>query len=78
MCLGLPGQVVSVVAGSHIGRVEVAGVVRDIDLSLLAGPVLPGEYVLVHSGMALERMSVERAGEAAGAFRATARSDAPE
>jgi hydrogenase expression/formation protein HypC len=64
MCLGLPGRVVSVDAGRTVGRVDVAGVVRDIDLGLLDQPVRPGEHVLVHSGIALERMSPDRAREA--------------
>jgi hydrogenase expression/formation protein HypC len=68
MCLGLPGLIVSVEVGSgdgnRVGQVEVAGVVRQIDLSLLRGPVLPGEHVLIHSGIALERMPADRAREA--------------
>jgi hydrogenase expression/formation protein HypC len=73
MCLGLPGRIVSVDEGSvdgasRMGQVEVAGVVRRIDLSLLRGPLLPGEYVLIHSGIALERMSADRARELEGLF----------
>ena len=44
-----------------LGQVEVAGVVREINLALLDGPFVPGEYILIHSGFALERMSA-RAG----------------
>ncbi|MDQ1516443.1 MAG: hydrogenase expression/formation protein HypC [Actinomycetota bacterium] len=68
MCLGLPGRIVSIDEGSSVGLVEVAGVLREIDLSLLSGPLLPGDHVLVHSGMALERMSAEVAREAEGLF----------
>ncbi|MDQ1739852.1 MAG: hydrogenase expression/formation protein HypC [Pseudonocardiales bacterium] len=74
MCLGLPGRIVSVDEGSssdgasRMGDVEVAGVVRRIDLSLLRGPLLPGEHVLIHSGTALERMSADRAWEAEALF----------
>ena len=59
------------------GQVEVAGVVRLIDLSLLPGPLLPGEHVLVHSGIALERMSAEQAqrGESLFAPPAVVRED---
>ena len=64
MCLGIPGRVVDCPDGTDLGRVEVAGVVRDINLSLLDDPVVPGEYVLIHSGFALERMSRERATDA--------------
>lgn len=68
MCLGLPGRVVSIAPGNVIAQVEVAGVVRDIDVSQLTGPLVPGVYLLVHSGFALERMSVERAKEALRPF----------
>jgi hydrogenase expression/formation protein HypC len=78
MCLGLPGRVVSIEAGSTVGRVDVAGVVRDIDLVLLDPPAHPGEYVLVHSGIALERMSPDRAREAETLLSATGRSGDPE
>jgi hydrogenase expression/formation protein HypC len=68
MCLGLPGQVVELVPGSHFARVDVAGVVRDINLELLDGPVEPGEYLLVHSGFALERMTADEARDSLGVF----------
>ncbi|TCC03734.1 HypC/HybG/HupF family hydrogenase formation chaperone [Kribbella soli] len=70
MCLGIPGRVVDCLDGADLGRVEVAGVVRDINLSLLDSPVAPGEYVLIHSGFALERMSRERAADALAFFGA--------
>lgn len=68
MCLGLPGRVVSVEAGSSVCQVEIAGAVRGIDVSLLPGPVLPGDLVLVHSGIALERLSADQAAEAETLF----------
>ncbi|HEV2886519.1 MAG TPA: HypC/HybG/HupF family hydrogenase formation chaperone [Jatrophihabitans sp.] len=49
--------------GSRAGQVEVAGVLRRIDFSLLRGTLQPGEHVLIHSGIALERMSAEQARE---------------
>jgi hydrogenase expression/formation protein HypC len=51
-----------------MAKVEVAGVVRDIDVSQVAGPLVPGVYLLVHSGFALERISPERANEALSPF----------
>ncbi|MEP6599920.1 MAG: HypC/HybG/HupF family hydrogenase formation chaperone [Actinomycetota bacterium] len=68
MCLGLPGRVVEVTPGSDVARVDVAGVVRDIDLGLLDGPFVPGDYILIHSGFALERMDADRARDALGVF----------
>ena len=58
MCLGMAGQVVGP-RTKRTSDVEVAGVVRPINVSLLDGPFEPGEYVLIHSGFALERMTPE-------------------
>ncbi|HST48478.1 HypC/HybG/HupF family hydrogenase formation chaperone [Jatrophihabitans sp.] len=58
----------SVAEDGRTGQVEVAGVVRLIDLSLLHGPLQSGEHVLVHSGIALERMSAEQAQEVMSLF----------
>jgi len=68
MCLGLPGRVVTTTPGSDVARVDVAGVVRDINLGLLDGAFLPGDYVLIHSGFALERMSPDEARDALDVF----------
>jgi hydrogenase expression/formation protein HypC len=57
MCLGLPARVVEILPGSDVARVEVAGVLREINIGLLDGPFVPGDYILIHSGFALERMS---------------------
>jgi hydrogenase expression/formation protein HypC len=68
MCLGIPGRIVAVEAGSELASVDVAGVLREINLALLDGPFLPGEYILIHSGFALERMSEQQARDALAVF----------
>jgi hydrogenase expression/formation protein HypC len=70
ICLGIPGRVAAVCEGSSVAQVELAGVVRDIDLALLPGPFVPGDFVLVHSGFALERLSAEDAQAAQEVFGA--------
>lgn len=69
MCLGIPGRVVGVADdAASVARVEVGGLVRDIDLSLLDdGPPAVGEWVVVHLGFALERMTEAEAAEALAA-----------
>jgi hydrogenase expression/formation protein HypC len=57
MCLGLPGRIVEIQPGGDVARVDVAGVLREINIALLDGPFVPGDYLLIHSGFALERMS---------------------
>jgi hydrogenase expression/formation protein HypC len=68
MCLGLPGRVVEILPGSDVARVEVAGVLREINIGLLDGPFVPGDYILIHSGFALERMSEAEARDALDVF----------
>lgn len=68
MCLGIPGRIVSTTAGLDLAQVEVAGVVREISLALLDGPWAAGDYILIHSGFALERMTADEARDALAVF----------
>jgi hydrogenase expression/formation protein HypC len=69
MCLGMPGRVVGIDPAGDVARVDVGGVVRDVNVGfLLDEPPAVGEYVLIHSGFALERMSAEQAQEVLDAF----------
>lgn len=68
MCLGIPGRVVRFDPDTGMADVDVAGVVRAINLALLDGPWAPGDYILIHSGFALERMTAEQAREAMSVF----------
>jgi hydrogenase expression/formation protein HypC len=70
VCLGLPGRLVEIAPGTDLARVDVAGVVREINLGLLDGPWSPGDYVLIHSGFALQRMTAEDAELALQVFAA--------
>ena len=42
MCLGIPGRIVEVLDGGDVALVDVAGVVREINLGILDGPFEPG------------------------------------
>ncbi|MEJ2008111.1 MAG: HypC/HybG/HupF family hydrogenase formation chaperone [Acidobacteriota bacterium] len=57
MCLGIPGQVVSVVDsdGLRMGKVQFGGIVRDACLAYVP-VVTPGDYVIVHAGFAISRV----------------------
>jgi hydrogenase expression/formation protein HypC len=65
MCLAIPGQVVEVVDDANqIAKVDVVGVKRNINISLLAdedGGVGPGDWVLIHVGFAISRIDEEEA-----------------
>lgn len=63
MCLAIPGQVVDVAPGGHLATVEVSKVRRAINIDLLEPPPAPGEWVLIHVGFAMSRISGEEAME---------------
>lgn len=58
MCLAIPGQIVSLVENpAHGALVEVAGVRRRVDVSLVEPDgVGPGDWVLIHVGFAMSKI----------------------
>lgn len=67
MCLGIPGQIVSITsAADQRGVVDVGGVRREVILACVApddGPIdaLVGRWVLVHVGFALSVLDPDEA-----------------
>jgi hydrogenase expression/formation protein HypC len=59
MCLALPARVISL-HGVDLATVEVGGVRKEISLALLED-VQVDDYVLIHVGYALNRLSEEEA-----------------
>ena len=59
MCLALPAKVVELGDGG-MATVSLEGVKKEISLALVDG-VAPGDYVLIHVGYALHKVSVEEA-----------------
>jgi hydrogenase expression/formation protein HypC len=58
MCLSVPAKVVSVEGIS--AKVSVGGILVDVALHLV-DDIKPGDYVLVHTGFALQKVSEEEA-----------------
>ena len=60
MCLAIPGQVIELVEeANQIAKVDVVGVRRNINVSLLADDgddARPGDWVLIHVGFALSKV----------------------
>lgn len=52
MCLSVPGTVIEINDGQ--GKVDVAGNVVEVDFTLTPD-VVPGDYVLVHAGFAIQK-----------------------
>ena len=67
MCLAIPGQIVELVdPDNQIAKVDVAGVKRNINVSLLADEndgcgSQPGDWVLIHVGFALSKVDEKEA-----------------
>ncbi|BAU48732.1 hydrogenase assembly protein HypC [Sulfurifustis variabilis] len=60
MCLGIPMQVKEVMG--YTARCEAKGVERDVSLFLLQHePVVAGDFVMVHVGYAIQRMTEQEA-----------------
>lgn len=63
--MAIPGQVVELIdSANQIARVDVVGVRRNINVSLLAdedGGAQPGDWVLIHVGFALSKVDEEEA-----------------
>jgi len=60
MCLSIPGRVISIDGDS--AEVDFMGVKKSVGTMLLED-VKVGDYVLVHSGFAIEKISSEEAEE---------------
>lgn len=67
MCLGIPGEIVSVAdaQGLRVGKVRFAGITREVCLDYVPEAAV-GDYVLVHVGFAIATIDAE---EAARSYR---------
>lgn len=59
MCLAIPGRIVEILPErENLALVEVSGVRRKIDVGLLDDdPAKPGDWVLIHVGFAMSKIS---------------------
>ena len=65
MCIGVPGKIAAIANGMQ-AKVEVCGVLRDVDLTLVGacdenGNSRLGQWVLVHVGFAMSVINEEEA-----------------
>jgi hydrogenase expression/formation protein HypC len=66
MCLALPARVVDVLPNAE-GVIDVGGVRKRISLELVSD-VVPGDYVIVHVGYALQRLDPDEAARTLALF----------
>ena len=61
MCLGIPGEVQSIVEGDlRMGRVVFGGVIKEVCLAYVPEAEV-GDFVVVHAGFAISRIDREAA-----------------
>lgn len=60
MCLGIPGRVIEI--EKNVAKVDVGGLLREISIELCP-EVSVGEYVLVHTGFAIQKVDEKEAEE---------------
>lgn len=68
MCLAVPGQILTIQGDDPLfrsGRVSFGGIVKQVNLSCVT-EAKPGDYVLVHVGMALSIVDEKEAQEIFG------------
>jgi hydrogenase expression/formation protein HypC len=72
MCLAIPGKIVELVAGQNgVGTVAVTGVRRRVQLGLLEDDMPKvGDWVLIHVGFAMSKISEQDAMEQIRLLRA--------
>src|ERR1700720_1623030 len=65
MCLAIPGKIVELIVGpNRVGVVEVTGVRRKVQLGLLEDDIPKiGDWVLIHVGFAMSKISERDAAE---------------
>jgi hydrogenase expression/formation protein HypC len=65
MCLAIPGRIVEIAAGQDlVATVEVTGVRRKVQLGLLKDDMPEtGDWVLIHVGFAMSKISEQDAAE---------------
>ena len=66
MCLGVPAKIMETGDGAAV--VELGGVRREISVMLL-DDVSVGEWVIIHAGFAIEKLSEEEAERTLALFR---------
>ncbi len=60
MCLAIPGKVIEI--EKNVAKVDVGGLLRDVSIELCP-EVSVGEYVLVHTGFAIQKVDEKEAQE---------------
>ena len=72
MCLGIPAKILETSGGAAV--VELGGVRREVSVMLIENASV-GEWVIIHAGFAIERLSEDEAEQTLALFREIAAAD---
>ncbi len=77
MCLAIPGMIKELYSegGLKMCKVDISGVTQNACVETIDNPQI-GDYIIVHAGFALNKLSIEEAQETLEAFRQLAAFDA--
>lgn len=67
MCLSIPSKVIEIDENNY-AIVDTMGVKRKVTLDLISEPVNIGDYVLIHVGFAMNKISKEHAEDSLAAY----------
>jgi hydrogenase expression/formation protein HypC len=66
MCLGLPGQIMTI--EGNVAIVDCWGTIERVRLDILETPVAAGDFVVTHEGVAVRRIPEEEVLETLGMY----------
>lgn len=69
MCLAIPAKIISI--KNKTAQVDIAGVKRQADIRLLKSARI-GDYILIHAGFGIEKISTKEAKETLKIWKAIA------
>jgi hydrogenase expression/formation protein HypC len=78
VCLAIPGKIIELDSqNAHLAVVDVVGVRRKVDLGLLQDDLpVPGDWVLIHVGFAMSKISEQDAHDQMQTLRMLGESEA--
>lgn len=68
MCLSIPSKVISI-DENNFAQVETLGVKRGVSLDLIGEEVRVGEYILIHVGVAMQKIDTKSALESLEVYK---------
>jgi len=70
MCLAVPGKIIQIIEGSNptLAEVSFSGLTRKVCIQWIP-KVVPGDYVIVHAGFAINKLNEKEALETLGLFK---------